>query len=99
MYLLPLSYCKILKEFLELIQSYQDVPFSGPKWYICPEKKNFIQTITITFIYLLALLIVQNLQNILTADPKICTFFGPKMVQLPRKKNFGKLLKSLSSNY
>ena len=99
MYLLPLSYCKVLKEFLELIQSYQDVPFSGPKWPICPEKKFFVQTIIITFIYLLALFIVQDLQNILTADPKIRTFFGPKMIQLLRKKFFGKLLKSLSSNY
>ena len=37
----PLSSCKILKEFLQLIQSYQYVPFSGPKWPICPEQKFF----------------------------------------------------------
>ena len=100
MYLLPPFILQNLqKEFLELIQSYQDVPFSGQKWPICPEQFFFVETIIITFIYLLALFIVQNLQNILTADPKICTFFGPKMVQLPRKNFFGKLLKSLSSNY
>ena len=27
----PLSFCKILKKFLEPIQSYEDVPFLGPK--------------------------------------------------------------------
>ena len=37
----PLSFCKILKKFLGLIQSYEDVPFSGPKWPICPEQKFF----------------------------------------------------------
>ena len=28
----PLSFCKILKKLLEPIQSYEDVPFSGPKY-------------------------------------------------------------------
>ena len=37
----PLSFCKILKKFLEPIQSYEDVPFSGPKQPICPEKSFF----------------------------------------------------------
>ena len=36
----PLSFCKIFKRFLEPIQGYEDVPFSGPKWSICPEQ-NF----------------------------------------------------------
>ena len=53
------SFCKILKKFLRPIQSYEDVPFSGPKWTICHEQNFLVQTI-ITFIYLLALLIVQN---------------------------------------
>ena len=34
----PLSFCKILKKFLGLIQSYDDVPFSSPKWSTCYEK-------------------------------------------------------------
>ena len=38
MYLLALSLCKILTEFLELILSYQDVPFSATKWPIYPEQ-------------------------------------------------------------
>ena len=37
----PLSFCKILKKFLGPIQSYEDVPFSGPKWPICPEQIFF----------------------------------------------------------
>ena len=36
-----LSFCKIFKKFLWLIQSYEDVPFSGPKWPICPEQNFF----------------------------------------------------------
>ena len=37
-----------------------------------------------TFIYLLALFIVQNLKKILTADPELSGYaiFGPKMVHL-----------------
>ena len=34
--LLPL--CKILKKFLQWIQSYEDAPFLGPKWSICPKQ-------------------------------------------------------------
>ena len=44
-----------------MIQSYQDVPFLVTNWPICPEQIQ-VQTMIITFIYLLALFIVQNLQ-------------------------------------
>ena len=60
----PLSFCKILKKFLEPIQSYENVPFSGPKWPICSEEIFLVQTI-ITFIYLLAHFIVQNFKKFL----------------------------------
>ena len=45
-----------------------------------------MQNIIITFIYLLAPFIVQNLQKILTADHKLwsCPIFGLKMVHLPK---------------
>ena len=33
-----LSFCKILKKFLGLLQSYEDVPFSGPKWLFVKSK-------------------------------------------------------------
>ena len=80
MYLLPLSFCKILKKFLEPIQSYEDVPFSGPKWAICPEQFFLVQTIIITFIYLLALFIVQNLKKFLQRIQSYedAQFLGPK---------------------
>ena len=35
----------------------------GTKWPICPEHNFLVQTIVITFIYLLVLFIVQNLKN------------------------------------
>ena len=37
----PLLLCKIFKKFLEQIQSYEDAPFLGPKWSICPNKNFF----------------------------------------------------------
>ena len=60
-----LSLCEILKKFLESIQSYQNVPFLSPKSPICPERFFLVQTIIITFIYLLALFIVQNFKKFL----------------------------------
>ena len=45
-----------------------------------------VQTIIITFIYLLALFIAQNLKKKIIADPELwgCAIFGPKMVHLPQ---------------
>ena len=40
----PLSFCKILKNFLEPIQSYEDVSFLGTKWPICTEQLFFFGT-------------------------------------------------------
>ena len=47
------------------------------------------------FMYLLALFIVQNLQKIFTADPKMwgCPIFGPKMVHLPQPFSLCKISK------
>ena len=58
-----------------------------------------MQTSIITLIYLLALFIVQNLQKIVTVDPKLwgCPIFGSKMVYLPQTMFFVKLLISFSS--
>ena len=49
-------------------------------------KTFLVQTIIITFIYLLTLFLVQNCKNILIADPELwrCAIFGPKMVYLPK---------------
>ena len=69
---------------------------NGP---IVLNKFFLVQTIIITFIYLLAIFIEQNLQIILTADPKLwwCTILGPKMVHLPQYFFSWKLLISFSS--
>ena len=37
-YLLALFIVQNLKKFLQRIQSYEDVPFLGPKWSICPKQ-------------------------------------------------------------
>ena len=72
-YLLALFTVQNLKKFFQQIQSYQDVPFLGPKWSICPPpspppKKKIINII---LIYLLASFIVQNLKTILPTDPEL----------------------------
>ena len=41
MYLLASFILQNFKKLLELIQSYDDIPFLGPKWPICPEKIFF----------------------------------------------------------
>ena len=58
-----------------------------------------VETIIIYFMYLLALFIVQNLQQPVMADLKWrgCPIFGPKMVHFPQTTFFGKLLILFSS--
>ena len=82
----PLSFCKILKKFLGLIQSYEDVPFLGPKWSICPKQIFFWKIINIILICLLAFFIVQNSKKkILPTDPELCcAIFWPKMAHFPK---------------
>ena len=80
------SLYKTLKKFLQQIQSYEDAPFLGPEWPICPEQIFFWKIINIIFIYLLAPFIVQNFKKILPADPELwgCAIFGPKMAHFPK---------------
>ena len=77
----PLSFCKILKKFLGLIQSYEDVPFSGPKWPICPEQ-NFFGTNHYYYFHLpIGPFHCAKFKKILTVDPELwgCAIFGSKM--------------------
>ena len=60
-YLLALFIAQNLKKFLQWIQHYEDAPFLGPKWSICPN--FFFLKIIIILIYLLAPFIVQNLKK------------------------------------
>ena len=90
----PLSFCKILKEFLQLIQSYQYVPFSGPKWPICPEQKFFGTNHYYYFHLPIGPFHCAKFKKILTADPELwgCAIFGPKMVHLPQTNFFWKII-------
>ena len=91
-YLLALFIVQNFKKFLQQIQSYEDVPFLGPKWSICPKQIFFWKIINIILIYLLAPFIVQNFKKILPADPELwgCTIFGPKMAHFPKWEFFQK---------
>ena len=78
----PLSLCKILKKFLEPIQSYEDVLFSNPKWPISPEHFCFGKTHYYYFnLPISSFQCIEFLKKILTADPELCrcAIFGPKM--------------------
>ena len=66
------------------------MPFSGPKWCICPEQ-NFFGT---NYYYYFHLAIgpfhCAKLKKIVTKDPELwgCTIFGPKMVPFASHKFF-----------
>ena len=80
MYYQPLSFCIILKQLLEPIQSYEDVPFSGPKWPICPEQKFFGTNHCYYFHLPIGPFYCPKFKNILTTDLDPCTIFGSKVV-------------------
>ena len=94
-----LSFCKILKKFLGQIQSYEDVPFSSPKWSICHEQFFF----SINHYYYFHLLIspyhcakFKFLQWIQSYED--VPFLGPKWSICPKQIFFSwKLLRSFSS--
>ena len=90
----PLSFCKILKNFFGSIQSYEMCHFRAQNGPFVMEKK-FVQTIIITFIYLLSLFIVQNFKKKFTVDPELwgCPIFGPKMVHLLQTNFFWKIIR------
>ena len=61
-YLLALFTVQNLRKFLLQIQSYDNAPFLGPKWSICPQF-FFWKIIDIILIYLSAPFIVQNFKK------------------------------------
>ena len=101
MYLLALFFLQNVKKFLESIQKYEDVPFSGPKRPICSEQNFLVQTIIITFIYLLAFFIVWNLKKFLQQIQSYedVPFLDPQWSICPKQILFWKLLISLSYIY
>ena len=90
----PLSFCKILKKFLGLIQSYEDVPFSGPKWPICPEQIFFGTNHYYYFHLPIGLFHCAKFKKFFTADPELWGFaiFGPKIVHLPQTNIFWEII-------
>ena len=76
-YLLALFIVQNLKKFLQQIQSYENAPFLGPKWFIFPNNFFFFfwKIINIILIYLLAPFIVQNFKKILPVI-RMCNFWA-----------------------
>ena len=64
--------------------------FSGPKWHICLEQFVLVQTIIITFIYLLAFFIMQNFKKFWQRI-KSCEDV-PSLGHLPQPKIFRKII-------
>ena len=93
MYLIaPFISAKLKK--LELIHSYEDVPFSGSKWLNCPEQ-NFFGTNHYYYFHLpIGPFHCAKLKKVLTMYLELCgcAIFGPKMVHLPQTIFFWKIL-------
>ena len=91
MYLLATFILQNFKKFLEPIQSYEGVPFSGPKWPICPEQIFLVQTIIILSAYWplpLCKILKKFLQWIQNYD---APFLGPKWPICPNENFFRNL--------
>ena len=99
-----------LKKNSQPVQNYEDVPFSSPKWPICPEQNFFGTNHYYRFhlpIGLLAFFTVQNFKKFLRQIQSYedALFLGvkwsiaPTPTPTPLKKKIGKLLISFSSTY
>ena len=101
MYPLALFILQNFEKILRANPELWDVPFSCPKWSICPKQFFLVLTIIITFIYLLALSTVQNLKKLLQQIESYedVPFLAPKCSICTKQRFCGKLLKSFSSTY
>ena len=77
-----------------MIQSYEDVLFSSPKWPICPERNSFATNHCYYFDLPIGPFHCAKFKNILTAEAELWRYaiFGPKMVHLRQKKFFWKII-------
>ena len=81
----PLSFCKILKKFLGLIQRYEDVPFLEPKCLICHEQNFFGINHYYYFHLPIGSFHCAKFEKILTADPVMrMSFLGPEWSICPK---------------
>ena len=71
MYLLTPFILQSLKKFSGLIQSYEDVPFSGPKWPISPEQTFFGTNHCYYFHLPVGPFHCAKSKKVLTADPEL----------------------------
>ena len=71
-----------------MIQSYEDVPFSGPKQPICPEQKSFGTNHYYYFHLPIGIFRSAKFKNILTADPELLL----KRSICPPKEFFWKII-------
>ena len=78
----------ILQNFKKNLGANPELYFRAQNDPFVLNKKFLVQTIIITFIYLLGLSIVQNLKKFLQQiqSHKDVPFLGPKMVHLPQTK-------------
>ena len=94
MYLLvPFILQNVCKKILELIENYEDVrQFRDQNGPFVLNKNFLVQAIVITFIYLLALFIVQNLKKFLQRIQSYedAQFLGPKWPISPNENFFRK---------
>ena len=70
------------------------MPFSGPKWPICPEQIFFGTNHYYYFHLPIGPFHCEKFLKILTVDPELwgCAIFGPKMVHLPQTNFFWKII-------
>ena len=98
----PLSFCKIFKKFLGLIQSYEDVPFLSPKWPTCPEQIFFwhksLLLLSSTYWPFSLCKIFKN-SYCESRVMRMHHFWAQNGPFAPNKFFFGKLLISFSSTY
>ena len=90
----PFHSAKFFKKKLGPIQSYEVVPYQGPRWPICHEQ--FFSGTNYCYYFHLPIgsfHCVRFLKN-LTVDPELwgCAIFRPKMVPLPQTIFFWKII-------
>ena len=91
-YLLALFIVQNFKKFLQWIQSYEDAPFLGPKWSICP---NFfcgklLKSFLSTYLPISLGKILKKLFQLIQSYMEV-RFLGPKWPISPNENFFRKL--------
>ena len=97
-YLLAFFIVQNFKKFLQRIQSYEDPPFFGPKWSICPKQISFLENYWYHSHLHIGPFHCANFKKTLPVDPELwgCAMFIPKTAHFRKWDFFSeKLLLSL----